>query len=405
MPWPAALNLVTIGGTVEGPAGALAAGQVEFYPPYVLRDASDNVLLGTKPIIGTLVGGALSMQVPANDSPNVQPQGWAYHVVVRTDQLFYEFDAVVPSSPSINYLNRIAVVVDPTPPATFVPLTDKGQPNGVVPLDGTNHIPSQYLPAGSGVLTVTAGDSTIVIGGTPANPTVRVGAIAESQVTNLATDLAAKYVKPGGGIPSTDMSAAVQTSLGLANTALQSVPASVTSALGTPFPPAGYGYHSAACPLETATQQSTISEQWFSRVWVPAGNAITKVGVFLRTAGTFSSTGLNGFAIYSDAGGLLWSSTSDDTMWTVAGEVSKAVTPNIAAQAAGTWYRVALSVHGYSPPPNFPFANFAGVSVLSDAGNYRSRYKQVAYSAWPSSFSPGVDLQGTAGFMVPMFLG
>ena len=45
-----------------------------------------------------------------------------------------------------------------------------------------------------------------------------VGAINE-----LVTSIAAKYTKDGAGIPSTDMTAAVQTSLGLADSALQSV--------------------------------------------------------------------------------------------------------------------------------------------------------------------------------------
>ena len=47
---------------------------------------------------------------------------------------------------------------------------------------------------------------------------------------------AGSYTKPGGGIPSTDMTAAVQTTLGLANSALQTVPAGSVqgSVNGTP---------------------------------------------------------------------------------------------------------------------------------------------------------------------------
>jgi hypothetical protein len=45
---------------------------------------------------------------------------------------------------------------------------------------------------GGGVSSVAAGDSTITVGGTTTNPTVAVNAIAESKVTNLTTDLAAK---------------------------------------------------------------------------------------------------------------------------------------------------------------------------------------------------------------------
>lgn len=42
------------------------------------------------------------------------------------------------------------------------------------------------------VQTVTAGDSTVTVAGTATAPTVKVASIAESQVTNLTTDLAAK---------------------------------------------------------------------------------------------------------------------------------------------------------------------------------------------------------------------
>jgi hypothetical protein len=45
---------------------------------------------------------------------------------------------------------------------------------------------------GGAVNSVTAGDSTITIAGTATNPTVAVNTIAESKVTNLTTDLAAK---------------------------------------------------------------------------------------------------------------------------------------------------------------------------------------------------------------------
>jgi hypothetical protein len=65
----------------------------------------------------------------------------------------------------------------------------------------------------------------------PGDPTtVPDGAIPQAKVSGLVTGLAAKYTKPSGGIPKTDMAAAVQTSLGKADTALQTAP--VTSVNG-----------------------------------------------------------------------------------------------------------------------------------------------------------------------------
>ena len=54
----------------------------------------------------------------------------------------------------------------------------------------------QGTPGAPGVVqAISAADSTITVAGTAANPTVKVNTIAESQVTNLTTDLAAKAPK------------------------------------------------------------------------------------------------------------------------------------------------------------------------------------------------------------------
>lgn len=50
----------------------------------------------------------------------------------------------------------------------------------------------RFASAPSGITDISAADVTIVIAGTDTSPTVAVGAIAESQVTNLTSDLAAK---------------------------------------------------------------------------------------------------------------------------------------------------------------------------------------------------------------------
>lgn len=58
-----------------------------------------------------------------------------------------------------------------------------------------------------------------------------------SQVATNTTNIAAKYTKPSGGIPKSDLAQGVQDSLGLADSALQSISSSdVTTALGyTPY--------------------------------------------------------------------------------------------------------------------------------------------------------------------------
>jgi hypothetical protein len=70
-----------------------------------------------------------------------------------------------------------------------------GSDGQVLTADSTQPSGVAWSAAGSGsgtVTSVTAGDSTITIGGTATDPTVAVNAIAESQVTSLVTDLAGK---------------------------------------------------------------------------------------------------------------------------------------------------------------------------------------------------------------------
>lgn len=55
----------------------------------------------------------------------------------------------------------------------------------------------QLASGATGVASVSAGDSTITVGGTAADPTVAVNAIPESKVTGLVADLAAKVTGTG----------------------------------------------------------------------------------------------------------------------------------------------------------------------------------------------------------------
>jgi hypothetical protein len=117
-----------------------------------------------------------------------------------------------------------ALVPAITPPATatYVLLSSVGIASGVAPLDATAKVPAANLPAGSGggVNSVTAGDGTVVIGGTSTNPTVRVGTgVPQSSIVTLPSDLAARALAArlitagtglsGGGDLTADRSLAV----------------------------------------------------------------------------------------------------------------------------------------------------------------------------------------------------
>lgn len=107
---------------------------------------------------------------------------------------------VVPAGPTLD-LSIAARGSGPVFPL-YVLLAAVGSANGVAPLDGAAKIPLSYLPSGSGVLSVTAGDGTVTIGGTASAPTVAVAVIAEGQVTNLPADLAALTAGVAGVVTS-----------------------------------------------------------------------------------------------------------------------------------------------------------------------------------------------------------
>jgi hypothetical protein len=226
MPLPNDVPLVTVTGDIRNPVtGAPANGTVAFSNPSFLRDTTSNVMLGTSVYRKTLVTGMFTVALPATDAANISPLNWVWTVEVTTDVGTDLFQFSLPSSPStVNFSDLVPVVTPPTV-LQYIPITQKGVSGGVASLTGPGGtVPTAQLPAaGNGTVTsVAPADGSIVVTGTPnVAPLIAVGIITESRVTNLTADLAAKYVKPGPGIPSTDTTVAVQTSLGLANTAVQ----------------------------------------------------------------------------------------------------------------------------------------------------------------------------------------
>lgn len=115
-------------------------------------------------------------------------------------------------------------------PVSGIPETDLS--SGVQTKLNTGGSVGDATPSVKGVLQL-AGD----LAGTAAAPTIASGAVTDSKITaggltqskiiNLTSDLAGKYVKPGAGIPKSDLSSSVQTSLDSADAAVISTTTSV----------------------------------------------------------------------------------------------------------------------------------------------------------------------------------
>jgi hypothetical protein len=229
MPLPAAVGTVTIDFDIRHPmSGTPGTGTVEVTIPYALRDTTDNVILGPGTITAAVSNGVGTVTIPDPHDSDVSPQGWAPHIKILTDVWADEFDVEIPpgSAGTTVHLASLAPSVSPPAVVTYALASDLlnylpragGTITGPVTWNGT--------PSASGHLTTKAyvdagGGSTPDATTTTKGKVQLAGDLAGTADAPTVPALTTKYVKPGSGIPSSDLTAAVQTSLGKADTAVQ----------------------------------------------------------------------------------------------------------------------------------------------------------------------------------------
>ena len=421
-------------------------------------DRSDvSAVVAVEAFTFTDAAGGFSLQLIPN---SVYREMATYYQVEITGGPTYAI-VVPPSGPVSLWDCRVdPTTLNPVPPSIppiYLTRAELAVHNGVASLDGTGKVPAAQLPAGSGggVNTVTAADATVVVAGTPTDPTVRVGAVAESQVTNLVADLAGKaatvhthlatdvtdlvtvvdarvQLVVAGAPAALDTLNELATALGddanfaaTVTTALagkvalsvvttkgdllaatgsgavarlaagsngQTVVADSSQASGLryvdrqigDFPLSGDGLIAASAPLTSFRDNGNLNASgWAVRMWIPAGKAITTCWAAVVTAGTLGAGGVNGFAIYDDAGTLVQSTVDDNNLWASTGIRSKALPSPIAAQSSDRFVYLAMRVTGYSVAPAFPFCQGQNGGVLDGLfGAGRRRGLVLSGSTW-----------------------
>jgi hypothetical protein len=183
------LSTVIVTGSWKTPApGVTATGLVTVQP--VTEAVGGGYILAGVPIGVRLTAGAINEVLVSNTEVTTLQ----YLVTERIDGAPVVQYVITPTGSTLD-LSTAPRGTGPVIPMYLLAST-RGAANGVAPLDSGSHIPSQYLPAGSGVLSVTAGDGTITVGGDASHPTVAVGTITKATVGLGNVDNTSDTAKP-----------------------------------------------------------------------------------------------------------------------------------------------------------------------------------------------------------------
>jgi Repeat of unknown function (DUF5907) len=258
--------------------GVNSSGQIIFYPN---RQRVGTTMLSEERVPVDVVNGVAQVDL-------VRLPAGTYHVVEKIDNRpSYEFDFALPLSAADLIQYEEIAQVRPVPTTFTVVKSVNGTPpnptTGDVILTGSAPDAS---PSVKGLVQL-AGDLT----GTAAAPTLSSARSAE---------ISSKYVKPVGGIPSADLTTAVQTSLTKADSSVQ--PSDLSSAVSAvvaliPDSPNDIGAQPVDSDLTTISSLAPPDGSLLARVagaW--AGLAKGANGTFLGVSG-----GLLGF--YTPEGG------------------------------------------------------------------------------------------------------
>jgi hypothetical protein len=289
-------NLVRVYGTWHTQGGTLKPGKYTVTIPARITNHTDDAIIPAGQYdagdlqVAVSSSPSLDIMVPCNDDPDNDQTGWKPTITVTfsdgSAKEVYTIDVPYADRPLAdggtgNGVN-LRTVAFPTQLPQTVTMYKVGVANGLAQLDGAGMVinsdgsyptggteltsyadqvaslddyPASFPATWSGITgkpaviasgtdqaaaraSIGAGTSSFSgayadLSGKPAIPNSPddIGAQPAGDYATSA-DLSAKYTKPGTGIPKTDLASTVQTSLGKADSALQSVPSASTSTAG-----------------------------------------------------------------------------------------------------------------------------------------------------------------------------
>jgi hypothetical protein len=153
--------------------------------------------------------------------------------------------------------------------------------------------------------------------------------------------------------------------------------------IGEVYPLTALGFLAASARPEDCHVGSGGGE-WMTRLWIPPGVPITKVGTYVTGPGGIASSGLNAFAVYDVSGNFVEQTADDVNLWHVGGYNLRDLNSVIAAQSTGRFIFVSIAFNVSSEilyNQNNAFQIFNGVA----SGHRRMWIGASRQSGFPST--------------------
>jgi hypothetical protein len=341
-------------------------------------------------------GVSLDVDVPATDDPAIAQTGWLVKVLVNFDDLRSEtYNIAVP------YANRS---VDDGGNGDGVNLRDYALPSQI-----PSSNPAYAIGVPGGLAQLNEDGDVIDANGDPITGGGGGGGAVDSVNGETGVVVLDKTDVGLGNVDNTSdagkpVSTATATALaGKAATSHTHLAADLPDVFYSGvYPVSAYGFFTTSV-LPESTESTSPLDQWNVRLFVPAGQVITRAGVFIATAGS-SISGLAGFGLYDDSGNLVTSTVDDAAVFQSAGYRFKDFPTPVAAQGSDrfVWLRANIET-GTKPVVAFRIAT----STVLDGGltTHRRAYYTSGVTSWASTISPLTDGSANGGYIPLLGLG
>lgn len=282
----------------DGQGNYLVTGTGSFAPTNNLTAATDHLIAATAPVVPAVFNAVTSppqVKLLATDNADLSPSGWAWTFTPPSSSGLASFSFFLPFSGGATQYLSAQAPVEPSPDLTqLMPAPSGTATAGYVPIATGTGEASAWGPqsggGGGGVASVTAADTSVVVGGTGTNPTVRTNTLDviaadhppaanwsnnSHKITSLSNGSASSDAAAFGQIPTSAsaigglLATNNLSDLGSASTARTNLGLGAAALIGTPVSIANGG-------TGQATQQAAI-------------NALTgtqAAGDYLRSDGT-----------------------------------------------------------------------------------------------------------------------